>query len=142
MGALAYLQTPLGDTIDEILGIGGSGGDTTETVIDTTKPVISFPVQPTLGPSSVSINWTTDELSSTQVEYGSTTTYGSVQPAQPADDPTIVGGTSGGVVTHSVVITGLQPDTTYHYRVKSKDKAGNAAVSDDRTFATTEATEE
>ncbi len=137
MGALAYLQTPLGDTIDRIIGIGGAEGNNEEVVVDTTKPVISFPTEPIVGPTSVSITWATDELSSTQVQYGSSTTYGSVEPAQPADDPTIVGSTSGGVVTHSVVITGLPPNTPYHYRVKSKDKAGNEAVSEDRTFTTT-----
>ena len=45
-------------------------------------------------------------------------------------------------MTHSVVLTGLQPNTEYHYRVKSKDKAGNLAVSDDKTFTTSESTAE
>jgi hypothetical protein len=135
LGVLAYLQTPLGSMVKDILGISGTTTDTTTT--DTTKPVITFPVEPTVGPTSVSINWTTDEPASTQVQYGLTTTYDKTQPAQPADDPT--GGQSLGVITHAVVITGLQPNTTYHYRVKSKDQAGNEAVSLDKTFTTTSA---
>ena len=124
--------------VKDILGISGT---TTGTTTDTTKPVISSIVQPTspdtLGPTSASIGWQTDELSSTQVEYGTTATYDKLEPAQPADDPT--GGASLGVIDHSVVLTGLQPNTTYHYRVKSKDAAGNEAISDDNTFTTTSA---
>jgi phosphodiesterase/alkaline phosphatase D-like protein len=101
--------------------------------------VISSIVPPTspdtLGPTSASINWTTDELSSSQVEYGTTTTYGISKPDPPSDDPS--SGQSVGVITHPVVLTGLQANTTYHYRVKSKDAAGNEAVSDDQTFTTT-----
>ena len=36
-----------------------------------------------------------------------------------------------------VVLSGLSPGTTYHYRVKSQDVYGNEAVSIDDTFATT-----
>jgi phosphodiesterase/alkaline phosphatase D-like protein len=138
LGVLAYLQTPLGSMVKDILGISGT---TTGNTTDTTKPVISSIVQPaspdTLGPTSASIGWKTDELASTQVEYGTTATYGKLEPAQPANDPT--GGASLGVIDHSVVLTGLQPNTTYTYRVKSKDAAGNEAVSEDNTFTTTSA---
>jgi phosphodiesterase/alkaline phosphatase D-like protein len=148
MGVLAYLQTPLGGMVKDILGISGTGTTTdtdtntntntdTNTAVDTTKPALTFPIEPTVGPTSVSINWTTDELSSSQVEYGLSTTYNITVPTQPDTDPG--SGQSAGVTTHAVVITGLQPETTYHYRVKSKDAAGNEAVSDDRTFTTTSA---
>jgi hypothetical protein len=151
LGVLAYLQTPLGGMIKDILGISGTTTGTNNgngtTVADTTKPVISSIVQPTapdtLGPISASIGWKTDELSSSQVEYGTTATYGKLEPAQPDTDPTVLG-TDGkplyaGVIDHSVVLTGLLPNTTYHYRVKSKDAAGNQAISEeDQTFTTTE----
>lgn len=136
MGALAYLKTPLGDTVNSILGFSGStsGGST---VVDTTSPVITFTEQPTVSATSASIIWETDEPSSSQVEWGTTNSYGTLTPTTPDTDPT--GGQYLGVVTHSVVLSGLQPNTTYHYRVKSKDAAGNEAVSADKTFTTTEA---
>jgi phosphodiesterase/alkaline phosphatase D-like protein len=122
--------------VKDILGISGTTTGTTAN--DKTKPIITAgPTEPTVGPISVSINWTTDEPSSTQVEYGTTASYGKLEPDPPADDPT--GGTSLGVVTHAVVLSGLQPNTPYHYRVKSKDKAANEAISDDKTFTTTAA---
>lgn len=134
MGVLAYLKTPLGGTINSIIGISGGGGG--GTTIDTTKPNIAFPNEPAIGPTSTRIDWSTDEPASTQVEYGTTNAYGSLQPAEPDNNWV---GESGGIVTHSVVLTGLTPNTTYHYRVKSMDQAGNLAVSEDKTFTTTSA---
>ena len=40
-----------------------------------------------------------------------------------------------GVVTHTIELTGLQAGSTYHYRAKSIDKAGNEAASPDATFS-------
>jgi phosphodiesterase/alkaline phosphatase D-like protein len=119
--------------VKDILGISGTTTGTTTN--DKTKPVITFPNQPTIGPTSVSITWTTDELSSSQVEYGKTADSGVLSPLQ--DDPTT--GETGRVVTHSVTLTSLEPNTTYYYKVMSKDEAGNEAVSSDKTFMTTAA---
>jgi phosphodiesterase/alkaline phosphatase D-like protein len=134
MGALAYFKTPLGATVNSILGLSG-GTANGSTVIDTTAPVITAPTASNISAVSADIRWTTDVLSSSQVEYGTSDSYGSVQPAQPADDPT-----AGklGVVDHSVSLSGLQPDTTYHYKVKSKNSVGET-VSNDKTFTTTAA---
>jgi len=137
LGGLVYWQ--FGDQLLDFLNssTGNGNGNGNPPVVDVTEPAITFPNQPTVLATSASIVWETDEPSSSQVEYGINTTYGSVAPAQPADDPS--SGTSLGVVTHSVVLTGLQPNQTYHYIVKSKDAAGNEAISDDKTFMTTEA---
>ena len=40
-------------------------------------------------------------------------------------------------VAHQVTLSGLAPGTLYHYRVKSRDAAGNLSVSGDFTFITT-----
>ena len=40
------------------------------------------------------------------------------------------------VTAHSVTITGLAPNTTYNWRVRSKDAAGNETVSANSTFTT------
>lgn len=40
------------------------------------------------------------------------------------------------MTSHSVELTGLTQNTTYHYRVRSKDAAGNEAESGDREVTT------
>jgi hypothetical protein len=139
LGGLIYWQFG-----DQILAFftSSTGGTTTTTTttVDTTKPAITFPIDPVVSTTSATIAWHTDELSSSQVEYGTDTTYGSVEPAQPADDPT--SGQFLGVIDHIVDLTGLQADTTYNYRVKSKDAAGNESVSADKTFTTIAVQEE
>jgi len=139
LGGLIYWQ--FGDQLLGFFNSSTTGDGNTQTVVDTTKPVISSIIQPTapdtLGPVSASIGWKTDELSSSQVEYGLPGTYGTLEPPQPADDPS--SGQSLGVTDHAVVLKDLQPNTIYHYRVKSKDAANNEAVSEDKTFTTTAA---
>src|SRR5262249_35445303 len=71
------------------------------------------------------ITWTTNENSNSQVEYGPTTAYGQSTALNPAL-----------VTAHSQGLSGLTPMTLYHYRVRSRDAAGNLAVSGDFTFTT------
>lgn len=92
---------------------------------DTTPPVISSVQAGSITGSSATITWTTDELSDSEVEYGLTTSYGSLE-TDPSD-----------VNNHSVTLTGLSENTTYHYRVSSTDPSGNTSVSGDYTFTTT-----
>ena len=98
---------------------------TTSAVPDTTAPVISGVAAGPITPSTATVSWTTDEASDTQVDYGTTSSYGS----STALDPTLV-------LSHSVTLSGLAPSTTYHFRVKSRDAAGNLAVSSDFTLTT------
>jgi hypothetical protein len=69
--------------------------------------------------------WTTDEPSTSQVEYGTTSQYGSSSTVN-----------SSLVTSHSVVLSGLQPSTTYHYAVTSQDAQGNVNTSGDNVFTT------
>ncbi|GEM_PF-382678 len=92
---------------------------------DTTPPVISGITTGNLTINSVTISWTTNELADTQIDYGANTNYGSFTTL----DTRLV-------TSHSQDLTGLLPGTQYHYRVKSRDAAGNLAVSTDRTFTT------
>ena len=71
------------------------------------------------------ITWSTDEPSSSQVEYGTTTSYGQSTAAAPAL-----------VTSHTQSLSGLTPGTDYHFRVKSADAAGNLATSGDSSFTT------
>ena len=92
---------------------------------DTAPPVISAVSATNITASGATINWTTNEASDTQVEYGTTTSYGSLSTQNPTP-----------VTSHSVAFGGLASGTLYHYRVRSKDAAGNVAVSSDFTFTT------
>src|SRR5205085_10550444 len=69
--------------------------------------------------------WTPDEASEAQVDYGTSSTYGSSS----ALNATKVTG-------HSVSRICLVANTTYHYHVKSRDAAGKLATSGDYTFTT------
>jgi chitodextrinase len=92
---------------------------------DTTPPILSNVAASNITFNSAIISWTTDEPADSEVEYGLTTSYGNQTPL----DTTLV-------ASHSVTLTSLTASTLYHYRVKSKDAAGNPAVSGDFTFTT------
>ncbi|MGB5105839.1 MAG: hypothetical protein WBP29_15255 [Candidatus Zixiibacteriota bacterium] len=95
---------------------------------DVTAPTFSAVTASNIGDNSALIIWLTNESSSTQINYGTTTSYGSTSTLN-----------STLVTSHSQTLLGLSPTTTYHYRVRSRDAAGNEAVSGDYTFTTTEA---
>jgi hypothetical protein len=63
-------------------------------------------------------------------EYGMTTGYGNSVPVPPASV-----GSSGNAVAVSQPLTGLQSNTTYHYRLVATNAKGTTA-SPDRSFAT------
>lgn len=92
---------------------------------DTTPPVISSVTATNITSTSAIITWTTDEPANSRVQYGLTTSYGS----QSTLNTTLV-------TSHSVLLTGLTPNTTYHFRVRSADAAGNVSFSGDFTFTT------
>lgn len=71
------------------------------------------------------ITWQTSRASDSQVLYGETTFYGQETSLDP-----------GLVTDHSVTITGLDPDTSYHFRVRSEDESGGIAFSVDGAFRT------
>jgi hypothetical protein len=101
-----------------------------DTVSATTKnevipPVISLIRSTNITATGVTISWTTDEPSTSQVEYGKTSTYGTI---------TIIN--TNLVTDHSVIITGLSSNTAYNYRVISKDKWNNEAKGSNNTFTT------
>jgi hypothetical protein len=98
----------------------------TDTVpADTTPPTISGVSAAVVTATGATILWTTSEPGDSQVDYGTSTAYGSAS----ALDVSLV-------TAHSQTLSGLSPDTVYHYRVKSRDAAGNLALSNDFTFTT------
>ena len=88
----------------------------------TVSVVLSTPTS-----SGSTITWTTNENSSSKVDYGLTNSYGSA---------TSETDTSTRVTSHSVALSSLSACTTYHYRVRSKDVATNETVDSDNTFTT------
>src|SRR5256712_3642085 len=93
--------------------------------VDNAAPLLSSVASTNLSASAATITWATDEASDSQVEYGLTSAYGQVTALA-----------SALVSSHSVGLSGLSASTVYHYRVKSRDAAGNLAVSADFMFTT------
>ncbi len=91
---------------------------------DTTPPVISNVNIGNITTNSAIINWKTDELSDSRVDFGLNTSYGLV-----ALSPTLV-------INHGLMLTGLSAATTYHFQVTSKDAANNSASAGDFNFTT------
>ena len=87
------------------------------TAADTTPPAISALAVSGITANSATITWTTSEPADTQVEYGTTASYGLTTALNPAL-----------VTSHSQQLTGLQANTLYHYRVRSRDAAGNLST--------------
>lgn len=88
----------------------------------TGPPAISN-VASTVTATSATIKWNTDQNSGSRVDYGPTTSYGS----NVSD--------TASVSSHSITLTGLAPNTTYHYRVYSSNTNGSS-TSDDYAIRT------
>ncbi|HEY9510213.1 MAG TPA: CARDB domain-containing protein, partial [Verrucomicrobiae bacterium] len=93
-------------------------------VVDATPPVLSgISVNP--GAQSAVVNWISDELTTSQADFGTTLAYGTSTPLY-----------NQLIQSHALTLTGLAPTTTYHFRVRSHDLAGNETVSADQSFTT------
>ncbi|WP_353737869.1 fibronectin type III domain-containing protein, partial [Limosilactobacillus reuteri] len=85
--------------------------------------MISNVVASNLTANTARIAWSTNENSDSRVEYGTTTSYGITTPLDTAL-----------VTSHVVGLTGLNPNSTYQYRVISRDQTGNTQVSGNFVF--------
>lgn len=94
-------------------------------VFDKTYPKISSVTKSNVSTNSATISWATDESANSLVDYGTSTSYGSSTTL----DTNLIS-------SHIMVISGLTPSTTYHFRVTSKDIAGNVTLSGDNSFTT------
>lgn len=110
------------------------------TTMNPLQPTGKFITPPTIvsGPSvskatanSATIIWSTNRSSSSFVEYGTTTNYGASN------------GQLDAVTSHSVTLSGLNPATTYNFRVQSLDEDRDYPVtqgySANNTFKTSDA---
>ena len=91
------------------------------------RPIISNVQASNIGLTGVTIAWTTDQLSNSQVNYGTATSYSKTFPA--------AANATDNVTSHSVTLTGLSSGTLYHYQATSSNVSG-FTVSADFTFTT------
>ena len=127
-------MTTTGTYVFRLSAMDNGGATTTDdiTVIvspvpDTTPPVISSPSGSGQSGGVASVLWTTNEPASSQVEYGTSATYGTT---------TSVTDTAPYVLSHIVNLSGLSSCTTYHFAIITKDASNNATTSSDYTFTT------
>ncbi|MFC1966545.1 Ig-like domain-containing protein [Chloroflexota bacterium] len=113
-GGFGSISTPAPPSPPSV-SAGGGG--------DSRPPKLSNITAKNIAKTSVTIEWTTNEICTSQVEYWAS--------------PGILSPLDGTMVTsHSVLLTNLLPATTYHYKTMSKDRGGNLVVSDEYTFTT------
>ncbi|MEE9445163.1 MAG: fibronectin type III domain-containing protein, partial [Cocleimonas sp.] len=75
--------------------------------------------------TTATITWTTDEPSTSVINYGESTPYTDTD----ASDTTLV-------TDHSVTLSGLTADTDYHFEIVSTDVSSNSGASADQLFTT------
>jgi large repetitive protein len=92
---------------------------------DATPPVIGQ-IRATPGARSAFIRWGTNEPATDRVVYGTSAVY-----SDTVTGPDVLR------MSHGLFLTGLAPNTQYHYVVISTDGSGNQAVSGDSMFTTT-----
>ncbi|MFA6531270.1 MAG: hypothetical protein WCT32_00155 [Patescibacteria group bacterium] len=73
--------------------------------------------------TSTTVTWTTNKLSTTVLEYGTTTSYGSTKSETNQN------------TDHAIKLEDLSPGTTYHVRIKATDADENTTTSDDYAIA-------
>ena len=87
-------------------------------------PVVSA-INVAVTPTSAVVNWTTDVIATSNVDYGLTSAYG----ATVSD--------AAAVTSHQLTLVGLVCNTTYHYQISSAaSPSGVIGVSTDATFTT------
>ncbi len=131
-GSTYYYQVKSYDPSSNVVTDDNSN-DSFATLSDSAGPVISaVTASTTSGLAAAGITWTTDEAATSQVEFGQTTSYGTLT----IKDETLE-------TAHTVNLTsanGLATYTAYHYRVRSVDAANNETISPDHIFTTGDTT--
>ncbi len=106
-------------------GTGSSSSSFTIILGDTTPPVISTIIA-TPGSALAAITWNTNENSNSSVAYGLTSALGNI-----ISDVIYV-------ISHLIILSPLNPSTTYYYQVTSCDASGNCANSSIMNFTTSD----
>ncbi len=99
---------------------------TTQSAADTTAPSISA-ITVAAGVTTTTIQWSVNELATGQISYGLTPSYG----LSALSD-------NGSSLTHTISLSSLLSNTTYHYRLTATDALGNSSSTIDATFLTSQ----
>ena len=130
LASSVYVGLAVASHVNSVLATDTFDHVTTTSTGDVTPPVISGVGNGTPDQQGVSITWTTNEPADSQVDYGTSSSYGS----STSRDTSLV-------TTHTQLLAALNAGTTYHYRVRSTDASGNPALSSDFTFTTSSASD-
>ncbi|MDD5341953.1 MAG: M14-type cytosolic carboxypeptidase [Patescibacteria group bacterium] len=130
--AISYVDVARSDASsgDLILADDGTNTDcssNTNWQFDT--PAVYSNIESAAEPTSLIITWTSNEGTTSQVQYGLTDSYG-LETTEVVDLET----------SHTVEVSGLDSDTQYHYRVTGTDSYGNRTTSSDQVATTLSAT--
>src|SRR5882762_4708253 len=100
--------------------VAGNNGNPPPTTLAITNVLVGSATA-----SSCQLDWTTNVPADSAVDYGTSTSYGSTSPVDPAM-----------VTSHQIVLSGLAPGTVYYYQVRSVDSKSNNASSGGHSFKT------
>lgn len=92
---------------------------------DTEPPVVTHISISSITTDAATIGWTTNEVATGYVEYGTTPDYGSVTPLS-----------EDFATEHETALSGLSADITYYYRIVVADAAGNSSMTPRESFTT------
>jgi len=135
-GAISFAAGSEVDSNGTTVQSGGTSGATitftaaptpkpSEPAKDTTAPkIVVTPTVSDLTTTTATVKWQTDEASSSIVDWGPTTAYGTTSQGETSTTNHLV------KLDSSLLAAGL----TYHYHVKSTDGAGNTVTSGDLAF--------
>lgn len=125
----------IGNTTALCNATDASGNKATQTsftvtvTADTTDPIISG-IATTASSTGGTIAWTTDEPTTSEVFYSTST------PVNVNSDATLSVLDKTLTKNHSLVIPALTSNTLYHFVIQSNDGSGNASLSSEGTFTT------
>lgn len=113
--------------------------DITESLADLVSGITAAPsisgtdIVVETGSRTATISWTTDRKSNSLVNFSKADEYRS-----DADKPYAIsaGSPDESTLSHRVTLENLEPNTVYHYQIRSQGKLGPVALSTDRTFTT------
>jgi len=86
--------------------------------VDNKEPQVSTVTTALTGETGAAITWTTDEDSNSTLYYGTTTSLGSTR------------SNNSNTTEHTIALGDLATSTTYYFKVRSTDRAGNVTTDD------------